>query len=371
MERMTNVDKEYMQKALDLADKGRGWTAPNPLVGAVLVKEGRIIGEGFHEHCGGPHAEVHAVSSASEEIEGSTLYVNLEPCSHTGKTSPCADLLIEKKVKKVVVGMPDPNPLVAGRGIEKLRRAGIEVVTGVLEKESQKLNEIFSAYILSQQPFVVLKTAMSLDGKIATATGQSQWISGEASRKQVHQLRHELSGIMVGIGTVLADDPKLTARLPKSRQPVRIIVDSHLRIPLAAQVLMDQEEARTLIATTEAADQAKKEQLVEMGIEVLTTQSRKGRVDLRDLMKILGQKDIDSILLEGGAELNFSALQAGIVDKVQSYLAPIIIGGKEAKGPVEGPGIEQLREAFQVKEITSRSVGEDLLIEGYIHQEVD
>ena len=371
MERMTDLDKKYMQKALDLAEKGRGWTAPNPLVGAVLVKEGRIIGEGFHEYYGGPHAEVNAVSSASEEVEGSTLYVNLEPCSHTGKTSPCADFLIEKKVKKVVVGMLDPNPLVAGRGIDKLRKAGIEVVTGVLEKESQKSNEIFSAYILSQRPFVVMKTAMSLDGKIATATGQSRWISGEASRKQVHRLRHELSGIMVGIGTVLADDPMLTARLSESRQPVRIIVDSRLRIPLDAKVLEDQEVARTLIAATEAADQEKKDELAEMGIEVLTTDSLDGHVDLRDLMKFLGQKGIDSILLEGGAELNFSALQAGIVSKVQAYLAPIIIGGKEAKSPVEGPGIEQLNEAFQVKEITFQRVREDLLIEGYIHQEVD
>lgn len=371
MERMTDLDKKYMQRALDLAEKGRGWTAPNPLVGAVLVKDGRIIGQGYHEDYGGPHAEVHAVASASEEAEGSTLYVNLEPCSHTGKTSPCADLLIEKKIKKVVVGMLDPNPLVAGRGIAKLRKAGIEVVTGVLEKESQKLNEIFSAYILSRRPFVVMKTAMSLDGKIATATGQSQWISGEASRKQVHQLRHDLSGIMVGIGTVLADDPSLTARLPKSRQPVRIIVDSHLRIPLDAKVLEDQKEARTLIAATEAADQEKKDGLAERGIEVLTTQSLDDRVDLRDLMKILGQKGIDSILLEGGAELNFSALQAGIVSKVQAYLAPIIIGGKEAKSPVEGTGIEELSEAFQVKETAFQRVGEDLLIEGYIHQEVD
>lgn len=370
MERMTNLDEKYMQLALELARKGKGWAAPNPLVGAIIVKDDRIIGQGFHEYYGGAHAEVNAVASARENVEGSTIYINLEPCAHVGKTPPCSKLLVEKKFKKAVISMLDPNPLVAGQGVKKLEEAGIEVVTGVLEKESRELNEIFLSYITSKRPFVVMKTAMSLDGKIATASGESQWISGEESRKQVHRLRHELSGIMVGVGTILADNPSLTARLPQSRQPLRIVADSRLRIPLDAKVLQDQDQAQTLIATTPCADAKKIAQLTARGIKVLITESLDGRVDLKDLMEKLGQKEIDSILLEGGAALNFSALQAGIVNKVQAYLAPIIIGGKEAKSPVEGPGIGHLSEAFQIQEMSVQSVGKDVFIEGYIHQEV-
>lgn len=370
MERMTNLDEKYMQLALNLAQKGKGWVAPNPLVGAVIVKDGHIIGQGYHEYYGEAHAEVNAIASAQENVEGSTIYINLEPCAHVGKTPPCSDLLIEKKFKKVVISMLDPNPLVAGQGIKKLEEAGIEVVAGVLEKESRALNEIFLSYITTKRPFLVMKTAMSLDGKIATASGESQWISGEESRKQVHRLRHELSGIMIGVGTVLADNPRLTARLPQSKQPLRIIADSRLRIPLDAKVLQNQDQAQTLIATTHAADSKKIDWLTEKGIEVLITESVDDRVGLKDLMEKLGQKEIDSILLEGGATLNFSALQAGIVNKVQAYLAPIIIGGKEAKSPVEGPGVEHLSEAFQIQEMSVQSIGEDILIEGYIHQEV-
>ncbi|MGB7365412.1 MAG: bifunctional diaminohydroxyphosphoribosylaminopyrimidine deaminase/5-amino-6-(5-phosphoribosylamino)uracil reductase RibD [Carnobacterium jeotgali] len=356
----------YMRMALDLARKGKGWTTPNPLVGAIIVKGGRVIGQGYHQKYGQPHAEVNAIASAKEDVTGATLYVTLEPCSHFGKTPPCSDLLIDKNIKRVVVGTLDPNPLVAGKGIERLRSNGIEVVTGVLEEESQKLNEIFIKYIVTKEPFVVMKNAMSLDGKIATVTGESQWISGESSRKQVHSLRHELAGIMVGIETIIKDDPQLTSRTLNSRNPIRIVVDSQLRIPIASKVLTQQDKAKTIVATTRRANKEKLDTLKQMGIEVLVTKEKSGRVDLQELMKLLGAKGIDSILLEGGANLNFSALEEGIVDKIQSYIAPKIIGGKEAKTAVEGAGVHSLKNAFQIDRMTPVMVGEDLFVEGYI-----
>nr|WP_231549451.1 MULTISPECIES: bifunctional diaminohydroxyphosphoribosylaminopyrimidine deaminase/5-amino-6-(5-phosphoribosylamino)uracil reductase RibD [Carnobacterium] len=356
----------YMRMALDLARKGKGWTTPNPLVGAIIVKGGRVIGQGYHQKYGQPHAEVNAIASAKEDVTGATLYVTLEPCSHFGKTPPCSDLLIDKNIKRVVVGTLDPNPLVAGKGIERLRSNGIEVVTGVLEEESQKLNEIFIKYIVTKEPFVVMKNAMSLDGKIATVTGESQWISGESSRKQVHSLRHELAGIMVGIETIIKDDPQLTSRTLNSRNPIRIVVDSQLRIPIASKVLTQQDKAKTIVATTRRANKEKLDTLKQMDIEVLVTKEKGGRVDLKELMKLLGAKGIDSILLEGGANLNFSALEEGIVDKIQSYIAPKIIGGKEAKTAVEGAGVHSLKNAFQIDRMTPVMVGEDLFVEGYI-----
>lgn len=360
------LDELYMRMALDLAKKGKGWTAPNPLVGAVIVKAGRIIGQGYHEKYGQPHAEVNAIASAKEDVSGATLYVTLEPCSHFGKTPPCSDLLIDKKIKRVVVGTLDPNPLVAGKGIERLRKNGIEVVSGLLEEESQRLNEIFIKYIVTKEPFVVMKNAMSLDGKIATVTGESQWISGEKARKQVHFLRHELSGIMVGVETVIKDDPQLTARIPNSNNPIRIVVDSQLRIPIGSTILTDQDKAKTIIATTKRADREKLATLKQMGIEVIMTKEKSGRVNLRELMRTLGAMGIDSILLEGGATLNFSALEENIVDKIQTYVAPKIIGGKNAKTAVEGAGILSLKNAFQINRLTAVMVGEDLFLEGYM-----
>lgn len=359
-------DEQYMRLALALAEKGRGSVSPNPMVGAVIVKDGRIIGEGYHERYGQAHAEVNAFASATEDVEGATIYVTLEPCSHYGKTPPCADLIIQKKVGRVVVGALDPNPLVSGRGIRRIQAAGIEVESGILAEESRKLNEVFMKFITEKRPFVVLKVAMSLDGKIATRTGESKWISGEASREQVHRERGYLTGIMVGINTVLKDNPHLTARLPESRNPIRIVVDSQLRIPLEANVLQEQTEAPTIILTTRKADPEKAAQLREKGITVLVIPEREGRVDLEEAMAELGQRNIDSILLEGGATLNYAALEAGIVDKVQVYLAPKIIGGKDSPTPVGGEGIERLQEAFPVERLTSRMVGEDLFIEGYL-----
>lgn len=360
------LDELYMKMALDLAKKGKGWTSPNPLVGAVIVKDGKVIGQGYHEKYGQPHAEVNAITSAEEDVTEATVYVTLEPCSHFGKTPPCSDLLIDKNIKRVVVGTLDPNPLVAGKGIERLRNNGIEVVIGVLEEESQRMNEIFMKYIVTKIPFVVMKNAMSLDGKIATVTGESQWISGESSRKQVHALRHELAGIMVGIETIIKDDPQLTSRTLNSRNPIRIVVDSKLRIPIMSNVLTHQDKAKTIVATTRRANKEKLEMLKQMEIEVIVTKEKDGKVNLQELMKVLGTKGIDSILLEGGATLNFSALEEGIVDKIQSYIAPKIIGGKEAKTAVEGAGVHSLKNAFQIDRMTAVMVGEDLFVEGYI-----
>ncbi|HRK98931.1 MAG TPA: bifunctional diaminohydroxyphosphoribosylaminopyrimidine deaminase/5-amino-6-(5-phosphoribosylamino)uracil reductase RibD [Trichococcus flocculiformis] len=363
---MQDKDTYFMQMALGLAEKGRGAVAPNPMVGAIIVKDGRIIGSGYHEKIGEGHAEVNAFRSATEDVTGATIYVTLEPCSHFGKTPPCSDKIIEKKIGRVVIAALDPNPLVSGRGVKKLQAAGIEVITGVLAEESSRLNEIFMKYIVKKEPFVVMKAAMSLDGKIATRTGESQWITGPAARERVHQLRSALTGIMVGVQTVIMDDPQLTSRIPGGKNPLRIIVDSTLRIPLEAKVLQDQDVAKTLIATTEWADRNKAALLEAAGIELLTVPTKDGRTDLKALMKVLGERGIDSILLEGGATLNFAALQAGIVDKVQVYIAPKLIGGETAKTPVGGEGIEKLSQAFSVIELKASTVGEDILLEGYL-----
>ena len=361
-----SLNEEYMKLAIELAKKGKGKVNPNPLVGAVIVKDGKIIGKGYHEKCGTNHAEVNAFLSAKESVEGATMYVTLEPCSHYGKTPPCADKIVEKKIAKVVIGMTDPNPLVSGRGIKKLEDAGIEVVTGVLEDECKKVNEVFIKYISKKVPFVVLKTAMSLDGKIATASGESQWITCEESRLKVHELRNELSGIMVGVNTVIKDNPSLTCRIENGRNPRVIVVDSKLRIPIDSNVVINNKNNGLIIATTENCDKDKMLKLEEMGVTILKIQAKNGRVDLKKLMIELGNIGVDGILLEGGSTLNYSALEEGIVDKVQVYIAPKIIGGEKAKTPVGGIGIEKLKDHFKVKNIQVSKIGQDILIEGYI-----
>lgn len=360
------MDNKYMSRALALAALGEGKVNPNPLVGAVIVKGDKIIGEGFHEYYGGPHAEVNAFRNATEDVAGAVMYVTLEPCSHYGKTPPCAEAIVKHKLSKVVIAMKDPNPLVAGRGIRLLEENGIEVVCGVLEEEAKGLNEIFLHYITENRPFVIMKTAMTLDGKIATATGHSKWITNEASRGYVHQIRHRVSGIMVGIGTVLKDDPSLTTRLPSGDgvDPVRIIVDSRGQIPLDARVLNLDSSARTIIATTDAIPKAKEEALIEKGAEVIVLPAKSGRVDLEKLMVALGDRQIDSVLVEGGGTLNWSALEAGQVDKVVSFIAPKIIGGSEAKTPVEGRGVDNVSEAIELRDVSLRMFGDDVMIEG-------
>lgn len=356
-----------MQRALELAKKGMGYTNPNPLVGAVIVKEGRIIGEGYHKHLGGPHAEMDAFQNATEDVSGSTMYVTLEPCSHHGRTPPCAEAIIKNKISKVVVAMIDPNPLVAGKGIQMLREHGIKVITNILKDKAMKINEIFIKYINTKEPFCIMKTAMTLDGKIATASGESKWITGEASRTLVHQFRHQVSSIMVGIGTIIKDDPSLTTRLDgiEGMDPIRVIVDSKARIPLNAKVLNIESKSKTIIVTTELADSKKLKLLKEKNAEIIVTPLKDSKVDLPYLMKQLGKMGIDSILLEGGSELNFSAIESSIVDKVIVFVAPKIIGGKFSKTPIGGFGIETLSQAIVLDDLNVSIVEDDIMIEGY------
>ncbi len=362
---MVILNQEYMRLAIEIAKKGAGKVNPNPMVGAVIVKDERVIGQGYHKYYGGNHAEVNAFENLSDNPEGATIYVTLEPCSHYGKTPPCVDKIIANKISKVVVGTLDPNPLVEGRGIKALKEAGIEVITGVLEEECKKLNEVFMKYILYKRPFVVLKTAMTLDGKIATESGESKWITSDKSRQEVHKLRNKLSAIMVGVNTVIKDNPELTCRLEGGKNPVRIIVDSKLRIPLGSNVVVDN-LAQTIVATTEVADKDKILVLEKLGVKVLIINSKNERVDLKSLMIELGKRGIDGILLEGGATLSFSALEENIVDKIQVYIAPKIIGGEKSKTSIGGKGIEKLSDAIMLNNMTVKSVGTDLLIEAYL-----
>lgn len=362
------MDKKYMKRALELAIKGKWKVKPNPMVGAVIVKESEIIGEGYHMMYGKEHAEINALKNATEDVYGATMYVTLEPCSHFGKTPPCVDAIIKNKISKVIVGCLDPNPLVSGSGIKKLQENGVEVVVGILEDECKNLNEIFIKNITENKPFVTMKCAMSLDGKIATTSGESKWISGAESRKEVHKFRNEVSGIMVGVDTVIKDNPELTCRLENGKNPTRIIVDSNLRIPLESKVVEEVHIAKTVVVTTEKSDEAKLNILRNKGVDVIISSSKNGRVDLNSLMTTLSKNKIDSILLEGGASLNFSALNEDIVDKVQIYIAPKIIGGREAKTPVGGSGVNLLEDAFKLKKLTTKSIGEDIFIEGYVRR---
>jgi len=365
------MNEEYMKQALELAKKGIGYTNPNPLVGAVIVKYGRIIGEGYHMAYGGNHAEVNAFLNAIEDVRRATMYVTLEPCSHYGETPPCANAIVEKGIKKVFIGLQDPNPLVAGKGIGILRHNGIEVVTGILEEECKRVNEIFSKYIITGLPFCILKTAMTLDGKIASYTGNSRWITNELSRKYVHELRHRVSAVMVGIGTILADNPLLTTRLRNTEgmDAIRVIVDSNAKIPLDAKILYVKSKARTILATTKNANKDKLKALEEIGTEIIITQLKNNRVDLAYLMKALGERKIDSVLLEGGSELNYSALEEGIVDKIDAFIAPKIIGGNNAKTSIGGIGKATMEEAILIRNTEIHNFGTDIMIEGYIGKE--
>lgn len=356
-----------MSRAIRLAEKGVGWTRPNPLVGAVIVKDGRIIGEGYHAYFGGPHAEAAAFDACIADPSGATVYVTMEPCSHTGKTPPCAKLLIEKKVARVVAAMTDPNPQVNGRGLKMLRDAGITVESGLLEEKVRRQNEIFIKYITTGEPFVILKTAMTLDGKIATVSNAYRWITGEQSRRRVHKMRMQVAAVMTGIGTVLADDPQLNVRLKKKvlRQPLKVILDSGLRIPLTA-ALMRQDPQLTLIATTARAPEEKILALERLGVQVLAFPEHQGRVDLKSVIRALGAMEIDSVMIEGGSGMAFSALEAGVVDKVTAFIAPKILGGNTAPTPVGGEGRERMEDAFGLTGLEIRRLGEDFVIEGMI-----
>ena len=362
--------EEYMKRALELARKGEGHTSPNPMVGCVVVKDGRIISEGYHEKYGEFHAERNALTRCTEDTTGADLYVTLEPCCHQGKTPPCTDIIIEKKIARVFVGSMDSNPLMAGKGVQILRDHGIYVETGILEEECLKLNEVFYHYITTKTPFVVMKYAMTLDGKIACATGDSRWVTGETARAQVHRMRGRYRGIMVGIGTVLADDPMLNCRVEGGVDPVRIICDSNLHIPLTSQIVKTASEIETIVACSQEELEAERKQekirkLKEAGIQLIGTEGAHG-VNLVELMKKLGEQNIDSILLEGGGTLNASALEDGIVNKVYAYIAGKLIGGMDARSPVEGMGIDRMADAITLKNMEIERLGDDFCIVGYV-----
>jgi len=362
------ADQKYMKRAITIAGKGSGWVNPNPLVGAVIVKEERIIGEGYHEYFGGAHAEVNAFNNASEPVEGSSLYVTMEPCSFYGKTPPCAPLIAEKGVKRVVIGMMDPNPRVGGSGAAYLASRGIEVQYGVMEKEIRQINEPFIKFITQGVPFVILKTAMTLDGKIATVTNASRWISGEKSRKYVHELRQKVSGILVGVDTIIYDDPFLSTRRKgrRNKDALKIIADTRCRIPLKAKVLNHIPQL-TILAVSELAERSKIREMERIGAQTVICPLKNGKIDLGFLIKSLGIMGIDSLLVEGGSTIAFSLLSDRLIDKVISFISPKILGGKNAPTPVGGKGIDKMENAIQVQDWEMKRMGEDILVAGYIN----
>ncbi|TYR80905.1 bifunctional diaminohydroxyphosphoribosylaminopyrimidine deaminase/5-amino-6-(5-phosphoribosylamino)uracil reductase RibD [Priestia megaterium] len=353
----------YMNVAIQNAMATKGQTDPNPLVGAVIVNENRIVGIGTHLKAGEPHAEIHALKMAGEYAKGSTVYVTLEPCSHYGRTGPCAEALVKAGVKRVVVATLDPNPLVAGRGIKILEDSGIEVLVGVCEKESRQMNEVFNKYIVTKKPFVILKSAITLDGKIATATSHSKWITSEEARKDVHQLRHETGAILVGVNTVIKDNPELTTRIEGGRHPVRVILDSQLRIPLESKVIADS-LAPTWIFTSQQYLETKKQQLEQQNIKVFVT-SGTDRVNLEDVLFTLGEHSISSLLIEGGGEVTASFIEQKLIDKLVLYIAPKIAGGRQAPTFVEGIGVEKMSDALEFSNIEFNQLGKDYKFVGY------
>ena len=364
-----SYDEKYMRIAMQLAGNAIGRTSPNPLVGAVIVKDNRVVGCGWHRKAGTPHAEVHALNQAGELAQGADVYVTLEPCAYYGKTPPCAKALVEAKVKNVYGGLLDVNPKVAGKGFKILEDAGIHVEYGFLQDELRKQNEVFFKWIEHKKPFVVLKAAMTLDGKIATATGQSKWITNETSRAYGYKLRDIYDGIMVGINTVIEDNPMLTARVDGGKNPIRIVVDSSLKIDINANVVQDK-SAKTIIATTDKADKDKILKLQAQDVDVIVVDKDKNdKVDIEKLLDILGQQNICSILVEGGATLSGSFVAKKLVDKVYFFIAPKIVGGKEAKTPVAGTGILNLQEALALKDIQIEKLEEDILIIGRVDKD--
>lgn len=358
-------EQEYMRRCVALAKQGIGWTSPNPMVGAVIVKNGRIIGEGWHVRRGELHAERHALSRCTESPDGADLYVTLEPCCHHGRQPPCTDAILAAGIKRVYVGSDDPNPLAAGKGLEILRSKGVEAKTGILKGECDGLNQVFFHFIRTGTPYVVMKYAMTLDGKIAAYTGKSQWITGKDARSRVHQERHRLRGILVGVGTVLADDPMLNCRMEGGRDPVRIVCDTHLRTPADSRLVKSAGRIETILATC-CTDPARQRPYLEAGCRVWQLPAVQGRVNLSALMQRLGQAEIDSVLLEGGAELNWSMLEAGLVQKVQVYLAPKLLGGLTARSPIGGQGVPEPGRGWRLENSVIHPIGEDFLIESEV-----
>ena len=359
---MINTEEVWMRRAIELAKRAAGKTNPNPMVGAVVVKDGRMIGEGYHQRIGGLHAERNALAACTESPEGATVYVTLEPCCHYGKTPPCTEAIIENGISRVVIGSRDPNPKVAGKGVKILREAGIEVVEDFLREECDAVNPVFFQYIREKEPFVALKYAMTADGKIAANSGKSQWITGEPAREHVHELRNYYRGILVGIGTVLADDPMLTCRLPGGRNPVRIVCDSHLRIPLECRLVNSVNEAPVIVACTEAAPE-KKAALEAKGVQVLETADENGEVSVSDLLHKLGGLEIDGILVEGGGTVNAAFVKAKAVHRVYAYMGAQIFGGVNRFTPVSGAGIEDVEDSLKLVNPQVQIFGNDVLIQ--------
>jgi diaminohydroxyphosphoribosylaminopyrimidine deaminase/5-amino-6-(5-phosphoribosylamino)uracil reductase len=364
---MNTADTDYMKLALRLAARGAGWVSPNPMVGAVVVRQGEIVGRGYHRRLGGPHGEVEALRDAGNKARGATLYVTLEPCDHQGRTPPCTQAVLEAGVHRVVIAALDPNPRVTGGGAAYLAAQGLKVEIGLLETEARRLNAAWFKWVTTGLPLVIAKAACSLDGRIATATGHSQWLTGEAARNFGHRLRHRSDAILVGLGTVIADDPQLTARLPRGRgkDPIRLVLDSHLSLPLSARVLHLGSPAPTWVACTNKAPKEKLQAVEELGAEVLVLPGEKGRVALKPLLTLLGQRQVQSLLVEGGAETLGSFFDQRLVDQFFFFYAPKILGGRQALGALGGRGVTHLKDALTAKEWSLRRLGADLLISGY------
>ena len=357
--------EKWMRLALSLAKKGEGKVSPNPMVGAVLVKNGKLIAKGYHRYFGGPHAEVEAIQRAKDKARGCTLYVTLEPCSHYGKTPPCTQAIIRAGIRRVVIATLDPNPINSGRGVQELKKAGIETELGVCEEEATKVNEAFFKFMKKKIPFVVVKVASSLDGKIATSKGESKWITGQKAREFAHRLRGKMDAILVGINTVISDDPSLLA--PSKDSLARVILDSKLRIPLNSKILKNQDKADTFIFTTSKADRQKLCELKSRGIKVaIVKEDQDGRVDLEEVLKKLASLEIMILLVEGGGKVIGSFFDKGLVDKLFLFLAPRIIGGRNSLTWVEGKGVDLLSQTPHIEVSSLRKIGQDFLLEGYI-----
>lgn len=360
-------DLVHMKKAMELALRAKGETSPNPLVGAVIVKNNRIIAEGWHRKCGGDHAEVDALKKAGARAKGAKLYVTLEPCSHYGRTPPCVDRILASGIKEVIVGMKDPNPVNNGRSIQRLRKYGIKTKVGFLENDLKKMNEVFIKYITKKMPFVVAKTAQTLDGKIATAKGQSKWITSSSSRDHAHRLRSDFDGILVGIKTVLKDNPRLNAMRP-SKRIKKIIVDSKLRIPLNARLFQGTHPEDVFVATTKDADKIKLKQLYNKGVNIMMSPSRKGQVNFKWLFKELAKQEISSILIEGGAHTIGGALQEDLIDKFLIFMAPKILGDAKGLSSVRGLTRSHVDQSIKLCDLNIQKINEDILIEAYVHR---
>ena len=352
--------KKYMEITLKIAEKGEGKVSPNPLVGCIIVKRGKIVGKGYHKMYGGAHAEINAIKSAGKKVANSTMYINLEPCSHWGKTPPCTEKIVEAGVREVIIGMHDPNPMV--EGFRELKFRGIKTKIGILEKESRKLNEVYTKYMKSKRPFVILKVAMTMDGKIATKTGDSKYITGMDARRYVHKLRSEVDAVMVGLNTVLKDNPKLTPRLTKGEDPMKVVVDTELKMPLKCNLMKN--PSKLIIATTTKAPKKRINKFYQKGIDVIVLNVKKGLVDLKGLMKQLGKKEITSVMIEGGSELNSSAIKEKIADKLLIFTAPKLVGN--GLGAVGNLGVTKIDKAINLKDIKTKKIGRDILLEAYL-----